>query len=105
MATRGGPLDGIDPALAEQLKSGGVFFVFAATFLSCLGLPIPAALVLLGAGALIALGEQPLLVTLRQAGVGESLQEHDPKGQGHGHNAMRAWGFRDFVDLQEHLRP
>ncbi|MEM8631826.1 MAG: VTT domain-containing protein [Pseudomonadota bacterium] len=54
-------MDGIDPALVEQLETGGVLFVFAATFLSCLGLPIPAALVLLGAGAMIALGEQPPL--------------------------------------------
>ncbi|WP_172294125.1 DedA family protein [Pseudoruegeria sp. HB172150] len=62
----------IDTILAA-VPTYGLWIVFAATFLSCLALPIPSSLIMLTAGAFVAAGDLPLTFTILLAWLGAIL--------------------------------
>lgn len=60
----------------EMLASYGAPLVFAAALASCLALPVPASLIMLGAGALAAAGDLPLWLLLLAAFTGAIIGDH-----------------------------
>ncbi|KAA2316810.1 hypothetical protein DL237_01620 [Pseudooceanicola sediminis] len=62
--------------LMELLASYGAPLVFAATLASCLALPVPASLIMLGAGALAAAGDLPFAVLVAAAFAGAIIGDH-----------------------------
>lgn len=59
--------------LLALVPTYGLWLLAAATFLSCLALPIPASILMLAAGGFVAAGDLPLIGTLAAAVVGASL--------------------------------
>ncbi|QOL80337.1 DedA family protein [Pseudooceanicola spongiae] len=62
--------------LMELLASYGAPLVFAATLTSCLAVPVPASLIMLGAGALAAAGDLPIALLLIAAFIGALIGDH-----------------------------
>lgn len=59
--------------LLALVPTYGLWLLAAATFLSCLAIPIPASILMLAAGGFVAAGDLPLLGTLAAAVVGATL--------------------------------
>jgi membrane-associated protein len=58
--------------LLALVPTYGLWLLAAATFLSCLAIPIPASILMLAAGGFVAAGDLPLIGTLAAAVVGAS---------------------------------
>ena len=63
-------------AILEFIASWGVWALAATTFLSCLALPVPSSLAMLGAGALVASGDMSLAAVAAAAFLGAVIGDH-----------------------------
>lgn len=60
-------------ALFQLVPVYGVWIILAATFLSCLAVPIPSSLIMLAGGAFVASGDLPVLQVVAGAWIGAGL--------------------------------
>jgi membrane protein DedA with SNARE-associated domain len=73
----------MNDALLALVPDWGLWLVFAATLLSCLALPVPSSLIMLGAGGFAASGDLPLWGVMATAYLGAVLGDQAGYSIGH----------------------